>query len=105
MSEKKPLLSKGAQTPTRDPFVVNSLNYSTEVEDGSINVLAQHNRYKYYAKLHTKEKLVGIIKLRSLILPIFGSCGMQNSDKGVVGLFSQIFCMPLLYIRSAPTFC
>ncbi len=62
MDEKKPLLERAAQSP-RDPFVVNSLNYSNEFQDGSLNVLAQHSRYKYYAKLHTKEKLVCFLLL------------------------------------------
>ena len=56
--EKKPLLSPTSPS-TRDPFVVNTLNSRPEDHDEEgLKFIAQHSRYKYYAKLHHKEKLV-----------------------------------------------
>lgn len=56
--EKQPLLSPLSPS-ARDPFVVNTLNSGPEDHDEEgLKFIAQHSRYKYYAKLHQKEKLV-----------------------------------------------
>ena len=57
-SEKQPLI-RPTSPSSRDPFVINALNSGPvdhDVED--MKYVAQHARYKYYTKLHHKEKLV-----------------------------------------------
>eukprot|EP00794_Sanderia_malayensis_P008019 gene8019-8878_t len=77
MDEKTPLLDKSA----RDPFVISSLNQSND-ENSSLDVIAQHNRYKYYAKLHTKEKLIipDHVLPSYLFLPILPKPGFRQSS-------------------------
>ena len=56
--EKEPLLSPSSPT-SRDPFVINSLNSLSDLRnEENQRLLAQHTRYKYYTKLHPKERLV-----------------------------------------------
>ena len=58
MSEKQPLLKRESSTP-REPFLVNSLNQSTQdLNEQGLNDLAQHARYRYYTKLYPRQELV-----------------------------------------------
>jgi len=81
-SEKEPLLSHTSPT-SRDPFVVNNLNSGYEDQDNqSLKFIAQHTRYRYYAKLHHKEKLIipDHVLPAYLFIPVLPSAGYKQSS-------------------------
>ncbi|XP_065069584.1 neutral amino acid transporter 9-like [Rhopilema esculentum] len=82
MSEKQPLLKGDSSTP-REPFLVNSLNRSAEdLNEQSLNDLAQHARYRYYTKLYPRQELIipDHVLPPYLFLPILPSIGYKQSS-------------------------